>query len=152
MKYQYDKRLKRVVAMDGDNIVSVCDPDATSENIREMCRDRTPPGTRGTEKAFMEGHIGKFYHHGVRQWVGSADEVIDICKRDGLHAEGLRNFTAPEAPPQYGVRLDEDIVQECIQEELAANPDKGKNLRELREEVIEKHGQKPKVIHNTVIE
>lgn len=102
---------------------------------------------------------GKFYVHGLADhqcdpngWVSSLDEVRAKCVASGKSCEGAVNYQAPEGKPQRGVRLAEHIVQEKMQIALAQNPGKAKDLRGLREEVIEKHGQKKKVIHNTIIE
>lgn len=101
---------------------------------------------------------GKVYVHGLANspfdpngWVSDLGEVVKKCQVQGKSCEGAATHVAPEPPPQIGVRLAEHLVQEKMQKVLATNPDRAKDLAGLREEVIEKHGQKPKVIHNTII-
>lgn len=102
---------------------------------------------------------GKFYVHGLadyqcdpKAWVSDLGEVKAKCVAANKSCEGAVNYQAPEGKPQRGVRLAEHIVQEKMQIALAKDPGKATDLRGLREEVIERHGQKKKVIHNTIIE
>lgn len=75
-------------------------------------------------------------------WVSGVDDVVRVCKKQGRGISGTVNVRGCEPPPPVQVRLAEDLVQESMQLALKKNPGKATDLRALREEVIEKHGQK----------
>lgn len=75
-------------------------------------------------------------------WVSGVDDVRDTCKRRGLKCEGAVKTSGAEPPPPVQCRLAEDLVQEMMNKELKQSPGKAADLRTLREEVIERHGQK----------
>lgn len=74
-------------------------------------------------------------------WVGGVDEVAAICRKEGYACEELR-IKGSEPPPMLQNRLAADIVEEIADEKLRQNPGLAANMRELRESIIETHGQK----------
>lgn len=186
-RYEYDKQAKRMVRIDGDEPRPLTEAEqrAGAARTAEMIRARTPPGTRGTEKAYMEGRgvhttgleglvdpgafidnarragvntSGKYYERQLASyfgdpngWVSGLDEVVDKCKAQNRSCEGARTVKAAEGPPVVVPRLDDELVAECMTEELMKDPGQAANMAELREKVIDKHGSKPAVQHNVVI-
>ena len=147
-----------------------------------MLAQRRPSGTKGTDRAFLEGShgamdkVGKFsrermlkmakkagistqgkvYKGGLGRpddhmaWVSGRDDVLAACKAKGLTCSGSVNYKSPEQEPKRK-KIAEDIVQNFMAVEVAKDPglrekvQKNRNQRmELREKVIEKHGN-PKV-------
>lgn len=106
---------------------------------------------------------GKRYRHDLANytfdpngWVGSIGEVYDKCRAQnrqitmgGTEEVLLRNS---EGPPQEAIRLDDDLVQEAMNDELRKDPSQAANMPELREKVIDKHGAKKKrITFNNVV-
>lgn len=125
----------------------------------------SPVRNRYYEEAKKAGisTAGKRYRHDLANytfdpngWVGSIGEVYDKCRAQnrqitmgGTEEVLLRNS---EGPPQEAIRLDDDLVQEAMNDELRKDPSQAANMPELREKVIDKHGAKKKrITFNNVV-
>ena len=71
---------------------------------------------------------------------GGRSHIKKVCEMTGRSCTGAVEYTAPAKPDPKPVRLAEDLVQKQMQEYIADNPDLGRDLPKLREEVIDKHG------------
>lgn len=80
-------------------------------------------------------------------WVSDTSDIRKVCEKRGYGCEGLVKVRAAELDPTPTVRLAEDLVQEKMQQALMENPGRAAKLGELREEVIEKHGQAETQLH-----
>jgi hypothetical protein len=136
-----------------------------SHAMAELLAFRLPPGTKGSDKAFMQGRNngewlndyqpierrrllekarkaginpnGKVYMNSLAR--SSSDDrawVSDVGEAMKLRQIRVDELKrSEEAPP---VRLAEDMVQAKVAEAVAVNP--MADRRELREMIIEKHG------------
>ena len=71
-------------------------------------------------------------------WVGDTGELLAVCRRQNRDCE--LGYKAREVEPAPDIPLADDIVQETMQEYLQRDPGRARNLNELREEIVEKHG------------
>lgn len=71
-------------------------------------------------------------------WVGDTHELLTVCKKQNRDCGTWHK--AREVEPAPDVDLAEDLVQETMNEYLQRDPGRAKNLPELREEIVEKHG------------
>lgn len=76
-------------------------------------------------------------------WVQGIDDARAVCRKRNLNYFG----EAVEKPPQPDVRLASDIVERLAREQISKDPGLNisirkdpKKIREVREEIIEKHG------------
>lgn len=77
-----------------------------------------------------------------KAWVSDTGDIKKLCETNGWGCEGSVRVKGAEPPPPTQVRMAEDLIAEKAAEILRQNPDRAKNLMELREEIIEKHGSK----------
>ena len=148
--------------------------------LAEMLAYQAPPGSRGTDRAFLEGgmerklaemhpnsraHLlhrakeagidmaGKVYMSGLADergpgdplaWVADSHDVQKVAQARGLEVEGaVRHKPTMIDKPAKQVRLNEKIVKEIASHRLKNNPSEAsRDPRELREEIVEKHGSK----------
>ena len=74
-------------------------------------------------------------------WIADGSELLEACRAKNRDCDfGAGNKQVVRGPPPEDVPLAEDLVQENMQEYLMRDPGRAKNLPELREEIIEKHG------------
>lgn len=147
-----------------------------SERLAEMLAARQAPGTRGTDRAFLQGYLhnpfagtpdfiarsmlqqakaaginttGKVYRGGLADWRGPADpqawvsgidDVRRVVREKNLNCTGVVNHKAAETQAPDDVPLAESIVQDAMRDEIAVNPEAGKDKAALREKVVAKHG------------
>lgn len=121
-----------------------------SHNMAEMCALQQPPGTSGTERAFMEGAAqGKRYmaqlgRKGFKPgtdpeaWVSGVDDLMAKCKARNMGVEmaGRVKHKAHEVAPPPPVDLAPDIVRRLVKKEIAADP--GIQFRMKPQEIVEK--------------
>lgn len=107
------------------------------------------------EKAGIRTH-GKFYVGGLGRyndpgaWVSTYDDAIATCRRKNLTAESIvYHKGTPEEPKKKA--LGDDIVQDFVQKELAADPKlqekvkkNPKKIQEIKEKVVATHSRKQK--------
>lgn len=68
-------------------------------------------------------------------------DLLRLARKRGLKMSGAVEYTPPELPPKPRVRLAEDVIQDSIVDHVRRDPAlKRKPAAELREMVIEKHG------------
>jgi hypothetical protein len=146
-----------------------------SPKLAEMLAFRQAPGTKGTDRSFLEGRHndlgfgkmrndmqefyvrrakehgvsveGKVYESGLarfpgdpKAWVSSVGEVQAICREQNLTCTGAVEYQGHEVAPIPDCPLSEQLIRENMVETLAKEPGKKRDLREVREEVIAKHG------------
>lgn len=75
-----------------------------------------------------------------RAWVGSRDDVKDVCNERNMLCDGklTRNGHTPDPTPD--VPLSEKSIQSLSKEYIAENPDWARKPEELRDKVINTHG------------
>lgn len=147
-----------------------------SERMAEMLACRLPPGTKGTDSAFMQGRNngeqldgmdwwsrkqlisqakaagvdinGKVYVGSIADgrmggdpdaWVSGSADVLRACKKKGLNCEGSVNYTAPPPPPSKPKKLSEQAISRLMKQYIKRDPSEKKDLKKLREKVIDKH-------------
>lgn len=73
-------------------------------------------------------------------WVSDTHDMLSRAKKLNLNISGVVNYQGEEMPPPPDVPLSEKLIKANMQEYIAKEPEKARDLRELREEVIHKHG------------
>lgn len=165
---------------------------ADAARLAEMFAARQPPGTRGTDRAFLQDRhngkqfekepavgdryasaarragvstAGRVYHSGLARfpgdpaaWISDTGDLRKRCETMGKSCTGIIEYQAPQQPPPPSKALGEDIVQRLMTETILADPDtavrlnNGKQtMRDLRDEVIEKHSFKRKPTKKKVL-
>jgi hypothetical protein len=74
-------------------------------------------------------------------WVADVGELKQRAKQLGKGCEEL-GVSTPDTPPPKKVKMDEELVQRNIQKAIAKPEHAGKDVKTIREEVIEKHAYK----------
>jgi len=154
--------------------------DGNNSGFAAMLAQRRPPGSKGTDRAFLEGTHGwadkmwtanardihsmakkagistqgKIYKGGLGRpndpmaWVSSTSDVLAAAKAKGLTCSGAVNYQAPKQQPKRKALAD-DIRDNYVGNILAAEPKtlekvkkNPKAINEVRERVVEKHGNK----------
>lgn len=120
-----------------------------SHGFAKMCALQRPPGTKGTEKALMQGATsGKRYISGLARfpgdpqaYVSGADDVLRIARERNLNVEGCVNHQAHEVEPPESVPLADDIVDGLVQDAKAKDPGLEQRVgeTEIREMVKDRH-------------
>lgn len=113
--------------------------------------DKMPPMIRKARMAAYEKATGRKVPEGARYlstlarfpgdpkaWVTDVGEAKARFKEFGKGCEDL-GIEARELPPPPKVRIAEDIVQRHLQKAVADPANAGKDKRELREAIIDKH-------------
>lgn len=77
-----------------------------------------------------------------KAWVSDTGDIKRVCEQNGWGCDGSVKTARYEGKPLEQVRLAEDIVVEKMESAIEKNPDLKRNLPELRESIIEKHGAK----------
>lgn len=102
----------------------------------------------GQAKAAGIDITGKVYRAGLADRRGSADpeawvsdtgDVLAVCKRRNLSAEGIVNHKG-HAVHTEDVPLADGIIKGLAREYVAKDPKLAKDPHELREMIVEKHG------------
>jgi len=78
-----------------------------------------------------------------RAFVKTRGELKKVCEERGLECTGTVNVKGRERREIPNVRLADDIAEAAVNDMIRENPDLSrKNRKELKEQVIEKHGGK----------
>ena len=93
-----------------------------------------------TGKVFKSGLADKRGAGDPLAWVSSMDDVKKAAAIKGKVLQGAVNYTPPELPPKPDIKLAEDLVRKYARQEIAKDPTKKWNKRELREKVIAERG------------
>lgn len=70
---------------------------------------------------------------------GARAHVKQVCEMTNRDCNGMVEHKAVETAPTPAVPLAEDLIQRKVKEIVAKEPNKKKDLRAVREEVIHKH-------------
>ncbi len=117
-------------------------------NLSKIVRIAQQAGIR-TQGKFYVGGLGRY--NDPAAWVSTSDDVLDVAKRRNLTVQGAVKHQGHEVPPPKPKRLADDLVNRYVKKRLASEPatrekvkKNPKYLREVREQVIDKHGAKKK--------
>lgn len=127
----------------------------------EMCALQIPPGTRGSDRAFMEGRCAGEWYGQMPKYL--ADQMVRQAKKAGINTAGkfymggIADRRGP-ADPEAWVSSRDDVLRVCKKRDLEIHgtveyvpPDKGPpkevdiNPRILREQVRAEMKKNPKL-------
>lgn len=99
-----------------------------------------------TQGKFYVGGLGRY--NDPAAWVSTYDDAYSVCKARNLTATSIVYHKGTPVPP-VRKRMADDIVEDYIGKELAADPklresvkkNPGKHLKELKEKVIAEHSK-----------
>lgn len=127
--------------------------DGVSHNMAEMCALQQPPGTSGSDRAFMEGSTGKRYiaqlgRKGFKPgtdpqaWVSGVDDLVARCRAQNKDCEvaGRMKHRSNALPPPPPIDVAPDILQREIKREIAAEP--GLQFKMKPQEIVERVKQR----------
>lgn len=108
--------------------------------LQEMIVKRArKAGINITGKVF-KGGLGRAENPDA--WVGGTSDVLEVCRRRNLTCEGIVNHRGHEEMPSDDMPLAADLVAEAAQHYVAEDPNWAKKPQELREMVIDRHGDR----------
>lgn len=109
--------------------------------VREILADAKAAGISTTGKIWQSA-LGPA--DDPKAWVSDAHDVLAVAEERNLPLAGVlsRRAREAEAPPET-VRMADDLVQWKMEQAIESNPDKARNLEELRHEVIEANTPSP---------
>lgn len=127
--------------------------EAMRPDIRDAIVKKAKAAGIQTDGKFYKGQLGRYTNPAA--WVSCADDVIASCKAQNKGVEGVINVPVSrkvERPPP-AVPLAPDIVRDIANNRLASDASlaekirrKPSALRELHEEIVDKHGKDRKPI------
>lgn len=114
-------------------------PKVMAEKYLSMAREA---GINPHGKVYMPGLADHRKGGDPAAWIscgaGATSEVLEVCRRRNLGCTGAVEHRMVETPPEAPVLLAEDIVRREMKKEIAKEPGKKHDLRELREKVIDR--------------
>lgn len=122
----------------GNHGFSECDP-----SMPEILAEAKRAGIPTAGKIYVGGLADGRHGGDPLAWVSDTADIKYVAKKRGKAVKGVVNFRGDtrEEEPEEGPRLAEDIVQELMRKEAAANPAWLEDLDGLREYVIDRYGR-----------